>query len=73
MHGRFDDESSEGARGEPSIGRGMANVRLYVMDGNGEIVPEGVGGELYIGGQGSREGIPEPKGNDGREVCEKRV
>ncbi|WNV84553.1 non-ribosomal peptide synthetase [Umezawaea sp. Da 62-37] len=32
------------------LGRAMAGVRLYVLDGNGEPVPNGSVGELHVGG-----------------------
>jgi hypothetical protein len=39
-----------------SIGRPLQNTQVYVLDGNGELCPTGVPGELYIGGDGVTRG-----------------
>lgn len=38
------------------IGRPMANTRVYVVDRGGQLAPEGVVGELWIGGEGVARG-----------------
>jgi amino acid adenylation domain-containing protein len=51
---RVPEESTDGA--PPPIGRPIANVELLVVDRNGESVPAGVPGELWIGGAGLARG-----------------
>ena len=43
-------------RREITIGRAVANTQLYVLDGELELVPQGVLGELYIAGAGVSHG-----------------
>lgn len=37
-------------RGRIPVGRPVPGVRLYVLDRNGDLVPQGVIGDLYVGG-----------------------
>ncbi len=42
----------EAGQGEISIGRPIANTQVWVLDEHAAILPIGVAGELYIGGEG---------------------
>ncbi|WP_449384837.1 amino acid adenylation domain-containing protein [Chryseobacterium piperi] len=45
------------AGGKISIGKPLSNTQVYILDDNKEVVPVGVGGKLYISGDGlSRRG-----------------
>ncbi|HYX25277.1 MAG TPA: amino acid adenylation domain-containing protein [Thermoanaerobaculia bacterium] len=45
-----------GEGGAPVIGRPLANTRVYVVDAHGGLVPCGVPGEIWIGGDGLARG-----------------
>ena len=46
----------DGSERNPTIGRGISNVEVYILDEMKQIVPEGVIGELHIGGAGLARG-----------------
>jgi amino acid adenylation domain-containing protein len=68
------------AHAPPTIGKPIENTRAYVLDKNKQLVPIGVPGELYLGGEGLARGylhrpeltderfLPDPFGKQGDRV-----
>ncbi|MHA4812682.1 non-ribosomal peptide synthetase, partial [Flavitalea flava] len=51
-----DGEEGAGLGGTVPIGQPFGNTEVYVLNGEGSLCPEGVAGELYIGGDGLARG-----------------
>ncbi|HET9578647.1 MAG TPA: amino acid adenylation domain-containing protein [Usitatibacter sp.] len=49
-------ECHAGANEAPPIGRPIPNMQLHVLDAHGDLLPVGMPGELYIGGEGVTRG-----------------
>ena len=49
-------ESGEGKTGTVPIGKPISNTQVYVLDGQRNVVPVGVRGEIYVGGAGLARG-----------------
>ena len=47
-------------RNHVAIGQPIAGIRTYVLDGDLNLAPPGVAGELYLGGVGLGTGLPAP-------------
>ncbi len=45
-----------GETGRVVIGRPIANTQAYVVDAQGQVVPQGIAGELWLGGEGLARG-----------------
>jgi amino acid adenylation domain-containing protein len=52
----YDTASFDGEREFVPIGTPIANTRVYVLDRNGRLVPDGVSGELHVATAGMPEG-----------------
>jgi amino acid adenylation domain-containing protein/non-ribosomal peptide synthase protein (TIGR01720 family) len=48
--------AADAARGGSPIGRAIPDLRLYLLDGAREPVPDGMTGEIYVGGAGVARG-----------------
>lgn len=63
------DPVSPGEKEDPTIGRPIQNVQVYILDRNLQPVPKGVPGEVHIGGAGLARGYR----NDPLQTSEKFV